>query len=196
MKKQKNNLRNTDTANFATNTATAQTEKNSSPALDANPDTSTTFIFSEHIILPTLLRLACIAFLVLSAVLSFGILNPHLLTANTIIRSSLYFALAGFLLFRAVTAPFQERKCFLCITPEKIRGKIPTGFFGVKEIDIPTADIIAVEKSSLFGIWTVLFFFVSLKFITKDGETDISASSRLMLIKISKTAIDYIKKYK
>lgn len=163
---------------------------------DADPATSETFIYSEHLLIPSLLRFAGAIYLIVNIASSFKNTEFLFMFERTVLASLIWGAVALFLIFRGISAIIQERKCFLCITPEKIYGKIPSGFFNVKEIDIPTANIIAVNKSNWLGALGIPFFFVYLKILTKESETEIDASSRTMLIKISKTVLDYIRKYK
>lgn len=166
--------------------------------LNADPTTSETFIFSEHLLLPSLLRFAAGIILIIIVILSFRDIKFSFMLKDAILSALFFGSLALYLFFSGIAAIIQEKNCFVCITPERVYGKIPKGFFGVKEFDIPLADIILVDKSSRLSLFRFFLFIYDeeLKISTKEGETEISAFSRRLISKISKTLTDYIKKYK
>lgn len=176
----------------------AKNESVPNAILNADPTTSETFIFSEHLLIPSLLKFAGAIALAVIIALSFRDIKFYFMLEKEIFAALFLGAVAVFLVFRGIAGIIQEKKCFLCITPERIYGKIPTGFLGVKEIDVPLADIILINNSSrLFFFRFFLFIYdEELKIITKEGETEINASSRRMVTKISKTLTNYFKKYK
>ncbi len=161
--------------------------------LNADPATSETFIFSEHLLIPTLLRFIGGIIIILVIIFSFRDIKFYFILEKRIMSALICGVLALYLFFRGVSGLVQEKNCFVCITPERVYGKIPTGFFGVKEIDIPLADIISVNETYLRYR---LFSSRDLKIVTKQNEIEINASSGELLTKIGESLTDYMKKYK
>ncbi len=160
---------------------------------DADPETSETFIYSKHLLWPTLLRFIGGIILIIVVVFSFRDIKYSFMLEEAILTALFCGGLALYLFFRGISGLIQEKNCFVCITPERIYGKIPTGLFDAEEIDIPLADIVAVNET-----YRSYRFFSSsdLKIVTKQNEIEINASSGDLLTKIGKSLTKYIKKYK
>lgn len=161
--------------------------------LNADPATSETFIYSEHLLWPTLLRFIGGTVIILIIIFSIKDIEYYFILRKRIVSALVCGVLALYLLFRGVSGLIQEKNCLLCITPERVYGKIPAGLFGTEEIDIPLADIIAVNETSRHYR---LSSSTDLKIVTKQNEIEINASSDELLTKIGKSLKEYIKKYK
>lgn len=161
--------------------------------LNADPATSETFIFSEHLLWPTLLRFIGGIILIIVVVFSFRDIKYSFMLEDAILTALFCGALALYLFFRGVSGLVQEKNCFVCITPERVYGKIPAGLFDAEEIDIPLADIIAVNETHRHYR---LFLSTDLEIVTKQNEIEINASSGELQSKISKSVRKYIKEYK
>lgn len=161
--------------------------------LNADPATYETFIYSEHLLWPTLLRFIGGIILIIVVVFSFRDIKYSFMLEDAILTALFCGALALYLFFRGVSGLVQEKNCFVCITPERVYGKIPAGLFDAEEIDIPLADIIAVNETHRHYR---LFLSRDLEIVTKQNEIEINASSGELQSKISKSVRKYIKEYK
>lgn len=168
-------------------------QKAPAPILNADPETSETFIYSEHLFWPTLLRFIGGIIIILIIIFSFRDIQFYFILEKRIMSSLFCGALAIYLFFRGISGLIQEKNCFVCITPERVYGKIPTGLFDAEEINIPLADIVAVNET--YRSYRLLSS-TDLKIVTKQNEIEINASSGEMLTKIGKSITKYIKKYK
>lgn len=161
--------------------------------LNADPSTYETFLYSEHLLVPTLFRFIGGIILILVIIFSFRDVKYYFVLEKRIVSALFCGGLALYLFFRGVSGLIQERNCFVCITPERVYGKIPAGLFDAEEIDIPLADIIAVNETHQHYR---LYLSTDLKIVTKQNEIEINASSDDLLSKISKSIKKYIKEYK
>ncbi len=171
-----------------TNTCIEKTEEAVQNTYEA---ATKTYNFGDYLLWPTILRFGGGIVLALVIIFSFDI-HRFLLKRSSLISTIICIFLVLYLFFKGIVSIIQEKKCTLCITPERVYGSIPSGFFDIEDIDIPIEDIIAVNETGFHSRHSN----PQVHIVTKEKEITVDGSSSSMLADFSKTLKEYVKNCK
>ena len=149
------------------------------------------FNFSNYLVFPSIIRIGGGIVLMVASVVSFASRPFRYITSS--VYSLIFCILASlFFVFKGIASIIQERKCVLDVTSEKVSGTIPLGFFDAEAIDINIEDIIAVNEKDFHS----KRLSAEVHIITKEKEYVVRSSSQDMLLDLSNTLQNTIKKLK